>query len=151
MQKQHSNVFVLSGCQATLQITGVTMVSVTGLAGFALAGDKAFATVPLTCYVFGSAFTTIPASLLMKAIGRRAGFQCGSAVGVLGSAVCSYAIVAASFRLLCLGMFLMASTRRSASITGSPLPMPQPRRSVPRRSRSRSREGCSAESSAPNW
>ena len=107
MQKQHSNVFVLSGCQATLQITGVTMVSVTGLAGFALAGDKAFATVPLTCYVFGSAFTTIPASLLMKAIGRRAGFQCGSAVGVLGSAVCSYAIVAASFRLLCLGMFLM--------------------------------------------
>lgn len=107
MQKQYSNVFVLSGCQATLQITGATMVSVTGLAGFALADDKAFATVPLTCYVFGSACTTIPASLLMKSIGRRAGFQAGTAVGILGSAVCSYAIVAASFWLLCAGMFLM--------------------------------------------
>ena len=109
MQKQHSNVLVLSGCQATLQVTGATMVSVTGLAGFALADDKAFATVPLTCYVFGSAFTTIPASFLMKSIGRRAGFQCGTAMGVLGSAVCSYAIVAASFWLLCLGMFLMGT------------------------------------------
>ena len=107
MQKQHSNVLVLSSCQATLQITGATMVSVTGLAGFALADDKAFATVPLTCYVFGSACTTIPASFLMKSIGRRAGFQSGTAVGVIGSAVCSYAIVAASFWLLCLGMFLM--------------------------------------------
>jgi MFS family permease len=107
MEKQHSNVLVLSSCQATLQITGATMVSVTGLAGFALADDKAFATVPLTCYVFGSAFTTIPASFLMKHVGRRGGFQCGTALGVLGSAVCSYAIVAASFWLLCFGMFLM--------------------------------------------
>jgi len=107
MQSQHRNVFVLSGCQATLQITGATMISVTGLAGFALAEDKALATVPLTAYVFGSAFTTIPASFLMRAIGRRAGFQAGTAMGVLGSAVCSYAIVAASFWLLCFGMFLM--------------------------------------------
>jgi MFS family permease len=107
MEKQHSNVLVLSSCQATLQITGATMVSVTGLAGFALADDKAFATVPLTCYVFGSAFTTIPASFLMKAIGRRAGFQSGTALGVLGSVVCSYAMFTASFLLLCVGMFLM--------------------------------------------
>ncbi|RPI46207.1 MAG: MFS transporter [Betaproteobacteria bacterium] len=107
MQAQHRNVLVLSGCQATLQITGATMISVTGLAGYALAVDKALATVPLTSYVLGSALTTIPASLLMRSVGRRAGFQSGTAVGVLGSAVCSYAIVAASFWLLCLGMFLM--------------------------------------------
>jgi hypothetical protein len=61
MQKQHRNVLVLSACQATLQVTGITMVIVTGLAGFALATEKAFATVPLTCYVIGSAITTIPA------------------------------------------------------------------------------------------
>lgn len=107
MEKQYSNVLVLSGCQATLQITGATMISVTGLAGYALAENKALATVPLTCYVLGSALTTIPASLLMRAIGRRAGFQAGTAMGVFGSATCSYAIVAASFWLLCLGMFLM--------------------------------------------
>ena len=64
MKKQYRNVLVLSGTQATLQITGVTMVAVTGLADFALAADKAFATVPLTSYVLGSTITTIPASLL---------------------------------------------------------------------------------------
>jgi MFS family permease len=107
MQKQYRNVLVLSGCQATLQITGATMIAVTGLAGFALAEDKSLATVPLTSYVLGSACTTIPASLFMRAVGRRAGFQSGTALGVLGSAVCSYAIVVASFWLLCAGMFLM--------------------------------------------
>ena len=43
----------------------------------------------------------------MKHVGRRGGFQCGTALGVLGSAVCSHAIVVASFWLLCFGMFLM--------------------------------------------
>ena len=98
---------VLSGCQATLQTTGATMIAVTGLAGFALADDKSFATVPLTFYVLGSAVTTIPASLLMKTLGRRGGFQVGTAIGMCGAAVCSVAMVAASFWLLCGGMFVM--------------------------------------------
>ena len=107
MQTQHRNVVVLSACQATLQTCGATMVAVTGLAGFALAQDKSLATVPLTCYVLGSAVTTIPASLLMKAVGRRSGFQTGTAIGMFGAAVCSMAMVSASFWLLCAGMFVM--------------------------------------------
>ena len=107
MEKQYRNVLVLSGCQATLQTTGSTMISVTGLAGYALAADKAFATVPLTCYVLGSAITTIPASLLMGAVGRRAGFQVGTALGMLGGALCAAAIYLGSFWLLCAGMNVM--------------------------------------------
>ncbi|MBI3916902.1 MAG: MFS transporter [Betaproteobacteria bacterium] len=107
MERQHRNVLVLSGCQATLQTTGATMTAVTGLAGFALADDKSFATVPLTFYVLGSAATTIPASLLMKSLGRRGGFQVGTAIGMGGAAVCSAAMVAANFWLLCAGMFVM--------------------------------------------
>ena len=107
MEKQVRNVLVLSGTQATLQIAGATMVAVTGLAGFALATDKSFATVPLTCYVIGSAITTIPASLLMKSIGRRGGFQVGTVIGMFGGAVCSLAVFLASFWLLCAGMTLM--------------------------------------------
>ena len=49
MQKQHLNTLVLSCTQATLQTTGVTMVAVTGLTGFALSDNKALATLPLTC------------------------------------------------------------------------------------------------------
>ena len=107
MEKQYRNVLVLSATQATLQITAVTMTAVTGLAGFALAEDKSFATVPLTCYVFGSALTTIPASLLMKTVGRRGGFQVGTALGMVGAAVCTFAIYLANFPLLCAGMMVM--------------------------------------------
>ena len=107
MQKQHRNVLVLSACQATLQTTGATMIAVTGLAGFALATDKAFATVPLTCYVVGSAITTVPASLLMNAIGRRGGFQVGTSIGICGALVCSLAMYLAQFWLLCAGMMIM--------------------------------------------
>jgi len=107
MEKQIRNVLVLSSTQATLQITGATMTAVTGLAGYALAADKSFATVPLTFYVLGSAITTIPASLLMKSVGRRAGFQIGTAIGMCGGALCSAAIFLASFWLLCVGMTVM--------------------------------------------
>ena len=107
MEMQHRNVVVLSACQATMQTITASMVAVTGLAGFALADNKAFATVPLTCYVLGSAVTTIPASLLMRAVGRRAGFQSGAAAGMFGAAVCASSLYAGSFWLLCLGMFLM--------------------------------------------
>jgi MFS family permease len=107
MQAQYRNVLVLSACQATLQVTGVTMIAVTGLAGYSIAPDKALATVPLTCYVLGSAASTVHASLLMNAIGRRAGFQVGTAVGVLGGATCSLAMYLGLFWLLCLGMAVM--------------------------------------------
>ncbi len=109
MEKQHRNVLVLSACQATLQTGGVTLIMITGLAGFALAPNTAFATVPLTCYVIGSALTTFPASMLMKAIGRRAGFQAGTAIGMAGAALCALAIYLANFWLLCFGMMVMGS------------------------------------------
>ena len=107
MRKQYRNTLVLSGCQATLQTSGATMIAVTGLAGYALATDKSLATIPLTCYVIGSAITTIPASFLMNAIGRRAGFQVGGAIGVFGALLCAVAIYVAQFWLLCLGMMVM--------------------------------------------
>ena len=107
MERQYRNVLVLSGCQATLQTVGTTMIVVTGLAGFALATDKALATVPLTCYVLGSAASTIPASLLMNAVGRRAGFQTGTGLGMAGAAGCALAMYIANFWLLCAGMFVM--------------------------------------------
>lgn len=107
MERQYRNVLVLSGCQATLQTVGTTMIAVTGLAGFALATDKSLATLPLTFYVLGSAVTTIPASLLMNAIGRRGGFQAGTGLGIFGAAVCALAMYVASFWLLCAGMTVM--------------------------------------------
>ena len=107
IERQYRNVLVLSGCQATLQTSGATMIAVTGLAGLALASNPALATIPLTCYVLGSAITTIPASLLMGAIGRRGGFQVGAGLGMFGAAVCALAVFLADFYLLCAGMTVM--------------------------------------------
>ncbi len=107
MERQYRNVLVLSCSQATLQTTSVTMIAVTGLAGLALASNPALATIPLTCYVFGSAIATIPASLLMGAIGRRGGFQVGAGFGMFGAAVCALAVYIADFYLLCAGMTVM--------------------------------------------
>jgi MFS family permease len=109
MEKQYRNVLVLSACQATLQTIGVTLIAITGLAGFLLADNKALATVPLTCYVLGAAMTTIPASLLMNVLGRRGGFQIGTALGMCGAAVCSLAMYLSSFWLLCAGMMVMGT------------------------------------------
>ena len=109
MQKQHRNVLVLSACQATLQTGGVTLILVTGLAGVALAPVAALATIPLTCYVIGSALTTFPASMLMKAVGRRNGFQAGTGIGFVGAGINALAIYLSNFWLLCLGMMVMGS------------------------------------------
>jgi len=109
MQKQHRNVLVLSACQATLQTGGVTLVLITGLSGVALAPNAAFATAPLTCYVIGSALTTYPASMLMKSVGRRSGFQTGTGIGMCGAGLCGLALYLANFWLLCFGMMIMGS------------------------------------------
>ena len=107
VEKQYRNVLVLSACQATLQTSGVTMIAVTGLAGYALAAQKSLATLPLTCYVVGSALTTVPASLLMDRIGRRGGFQVGTGIGMFGAMICALAIYFAQFWILCAGMMVM--------------------------------------------
>jgi len=100
------NVVLLAFCQGLLLTNAVTLVAVGALAGYALAENKAFATLPATVYVLGAALSTFPASLLMKRIGRRNGFFVGAAFGLAGSLLATAAIATASFPLLCAGTFL---------------------------------------------
>jgi len=97
------NVAVLAACQALLFTNNATAIALNGLAGYALASNKALATLPVTAWVVGGALSTLPMSLLMKRIGRRAGFTVGALTGVAGAAVCSLGLVAANFWLFCLG------------------------------------------------
>src|SRR5438105_207265 len=85
------------------------MATVGALAGHALAENKALATLPSTAMVIGTALSTIPASLLMKRVGRRRGFIVGAAVAVLGGLIGAGAVGIGSFWLLvagagCLGL-----------------------------------------------
>lgn len=97
------NVAVLATCQALLFTNNSTVIALNGLAGYALAANKALATLPVTGWVVGAALSTYPASLLMKRIGRRAGFTVGTLTGMAGAAICSFALYVESFWLLCFG------------------------------------------------
>jgi len=103
LDKPRKNVAVLAACQALLFTNNATAIALNGLVGYALAANKALATLPVTAWVVGGALSTLPMSLLMKRIGRRAGFTVGALTGVIGAAVCSVALAAANFWLFCLG------------------------------------------------
>ncbi len=65
-------------CQLISTTGSIVMVTLGGIIGSTLAANKAFATLPLSMMVVAIATTTIPATMLMRRIGRRAGFTLSS-------------------------------------------------------------------------
>jgi MFS family permease len=106
MDSIRRNVALLAGCQAMLFTNSATLIAINGLAGLALAPWPALATLPVTCWVTGSALATVPASLYMKRVGRRRGLLHGASAGVLGALVCAAAIWLQDFWLLCAGTLI---------------------------------------------
>jgi MFS family permease len=109
MEKYKRNVALLSVCQGLLLTNNSVLITVNGLAGYALAPDKGLATLPVTGYVLGSAMTTLPVSLLMKRLGRRAGFTLGAIFAVVGYLLCCAAVYAGSFWMLCAGTLVLGA------------------------------------------
>ena len=94
------NVAVFCVCQALSQ-SGSVMVFVTaGLAGKMLAAVPELATLPLGVQYVSMMAATIPASLTMAKIGRRAGFVVGQCFGLVGALVSAWALVAGEFWVL---------------------------------------------------
>jgi len=95
------NVFLLALCQA-LFITGNTVFfSVAGLIGQSLAPSKVLTTLPFALMQLGNMLATIPASILMKRVGRRWGFMAGVFIGIGGASLGVGAIASRSFWALC--------------------------------------------------
>jgi len=103
----HRNVLLLALCQAAFVSTQTLTATVGSLAGHALAQNKALATVPSAALVIGTALSTIPASLLMRRVGRRLGFILGSGCAVAGGLVAASALWLGSFGLLGAGSALL--------------------------------------------
>src|SRR5471030_2086632 len=95
------NVLLLATCQALLLCNSVTLIAMGALAGYALAANKAFSTLPTMTYVVGAALATYPASMWMKRVGRRNGFLLGGAFGLTGSVLATIAMATSSLALLC--------------------------------------------------
>jgi MFS family permease len=107
MHNERKNVALLSACQALLMTNNSILIATNGLAGYALATDKSLATVPVTAYIVGAALTTVPLSLLMRRLGRRAGFILGALFGIVGALICGYAAFARDFGVLCAGALVL--------------------------------------------
>src|SRR5262249_40915198 len=98
-----------------------------GILGAMLASDKSLATLPLSIFVVGTWFGTLPVGYLVRHYGRRLAYQIGSATRCLAGRVGAAAIVAGSFALylvaaFCAGLYQASqqSYRFAAADTASP-------------------------------
>ncbi len=96
------NIATLSVCQALFLMCNMIVASTSPLVGLQYAPTAALATVPLGVQFLGTMCTTMPASLLMRRLGRRAGLSVGAGFGVLAGGLAVLAIWQASFLLFCL-------------------------------------------------
>tara|TARA_Y100001934_G_C12315467_1_gene757191 strand:- start:273 stop:1469 length:1197 start_codon:yes stop_codon:yes gene_type:complete len=101
------NVFILSSCQALMLSGSSLIITTSALTGLALAENRLWATLPLSCMYVGTLLTTFPASMLMKHIGRRPAFMMGPFAGLVGATIAIYAITERDFWLFCIGSFLI--------------------------------------------
>ena len=122
------NALLLSVAAAFSGGISVVSVSLGGLAGsYLLDADKSLATLPVSGFNIGVALGTIPAALLMRRVGRRAGFLSGASVAIFGGLIAGYAVLAGSFVLFALGLLAVGFSasfaqqyRFAAADVGSP-------------------------------
>ena len=100
------NVAILATCQM-LYNSGRSLLQATApLVAYGIAANKALSTLPISLAVVGTAVASIPASMLMRRIGRARGFAIGSTIGALGGLTCLYGLDRGDFAAFCLGALL---------------------------------------------
>jgi MFS family permease len=106
LESLRAQVGLLATMQALVLTNNVTLVAITGLAGFQLADDKLMATLPVTGYVLGGAVWAMPAAAFMRRFGRRAGYSVGSLAGMAGAFAAWWAMTQGSLLFLCMATFV---------------------------------------------
>jgi MFS family permease len=102
------NVALLGLAQALFMSVQAMGISATPLAAYMLLAEteKWLATMPIFLVHLAIMGTTVPASLLMARVGRRAGFSLGAGAGALAGLSGTLALFRQSFPLLCLSAVL---------------------------------------------
>lgn len=126
MERMKRNVLLLAVGQAVMMSGGVLLFATGSLIGYALAGNKALATLPLALQVAASLAATIPASFLMARFGRRNCFLAGTLLAMAGAILATLGILRESFALfsvasLFLGLFTgIGNYFRFAAVDAAP-------------------------------
>jgi predicted MFS family arabinose efflux permease len=96
---QSRNLIILVSCQLISATGSFVMVALGGIIGSTLTQNQAWATLPVSMMVVAVAATTIPATLLMRRLGRRAGFSIASLSAAAALIVATVALSRQSFAL----------------------------------------------------
>jgi fucose permease len=126
--QERRNVGILAANQALFLVAAITVMTLSGIVGQRLAPTPALATLPIAMMMIGVVLAALPASLLMKRVGRRTGFIIGALVGGAGGGALSvWAIALESFWLFSAGNLLLglyqafANYHRFAAADAGPL------------------------------
>jgi len=103
------NVWILGASQALAASAGPLVTLSGGIVGQALAPSPILATLPITSLIVGLASAAVPAALLMRRIGRRAGFVTGAGVSSVGALMAASATAAGNFGAFCAATFVMGA------------------------------------------
>jgi len=96
---QNRNLIILITCQLISATGSIIFVMLGGIIGATLAGNPAWATLPVSIMVLAVAATTVPATLLMRRIGRSKGFSIASVSAALAVCLAAWALSVSSFFL----------------------------------------------------
>ena len=91
------NLSVLLICQLISATGSIALVTLGGIIGSSLTQNKAFATLPVSIMVISIAATTVPATLLMRRIGRKQGSTLASLSAAVAALMAAYAVSISSF------------------------------------------------------
>ncbi len=89
--------------------SNMLVMTSSALVGYSIATDKSLATLPLALQFLATMAATIPASMLMKRVGRKLGFLLGAGIWAAGAGLSIHAIFAADFVLFCVGAALIGA------------------------------------------
>tara|TARA_B100000676_G_scaffold4775_1_gene4416 strand:- start:2203 stop:3390 length:1188 start_codon:yes stop_codon:yes gene_type:complete len=106
VNRDNKNVLVLATCQVLFGTGRSLLIATAPLISYSIAAHKGLATLPTSLVIVGTAVMTIPASLLMRRVGRQIGFIVGSMIGVISSLLCAFSVFHSNFWLFAFGTFL---------------------------------------------
>ncbi len=106
---QARNLIVLVACQLISATGTISIVTLGGIIGSTLTDNRAFVTLPLSLMIVAGAVTAVPATILMRRIGRRYGFVLASCCAAIGMVVGALALRESSFILFCVATMMLGA------------------------------------------
>jgi cyanate permease len=106
---QARNLIILVASQMISATATISFVTLGGIIGSTMTDNRALVTLPLSLMIVAGAATTIPATMLMRRIGRRYGFMLASCCAAFGMIVGLVALRQSSFMLFCLAAMMLGA------------------------------------------